>query len=98
MLKFPEEEIGDPFLQFAVLTSDGDEGIKGVLGFKQVFRTQKNNKNQRIFAIDLEPTRVDREGDFSGDMIRYIQVIITESDTSRAERVDETLYDSLMAV
>ena len=46
VLKFPEEEIGDPFLQFAVLTSDGEESIKGVLGFNQVFHTQNSEEQQ----------------------------------------------------
>ena len=92
VLQFADEEIGDPFLQFVVLTSDGGESIKGVLGFKQAFRTQKNNKTQRVFEIDLEPAGADLDNVFTGDMIRYVQVLITESDTTRAAQITAERY------
>ena len=87
VLKFAAEGEGDPFLQFAVLTSDGRERIKGVYGFHRAFQTRHDNKEQRVFDIELQPTRTNVERDFTGDMVRIVQVVVTASDGERGERV-----------
>ena len=63
VLKFAGEGEGDPFLQFVVLTSDGSERLKGVYGFNRVFQTRHDNKGQRVFEIELQPTRTNGDRD-----------------------------------
>ena len=100
VLRFPEEEIGDPFLQFAVLTSDGSAAFsfRGgfTMNFRQVFRTQKDNKDQRVFEIDLDPASLNGVG-YEDDMIRFVQVIVTETDSTRAAQISATEYEALAA-
>ena len=96
-LKFVGAGLGDPFLQFVVLTADGAEVTKGQRRFNQVFRTLKSNKDQREFAIELDPTRFDREGRMVGDYIRFVRVTITDTDSTRAAEVSAEQYDQLAA-
>ena len=96
-LKFVGEELGDPFLQFVVLTSDGDEVTKGQRKFNQVFRTLQSNKDQREFAIELGPTRFDIDGRMASDYIRFVRVTITDTDSTRAAEVSAEQYDQLAA-
>ena len=101
-LKFVPEGQGDPFLQFVVLTADNaDKGaqIAGIVPTKQVFRTPSDNKSQRLFVVDLEggelvhmvPGR-----DFEGDMVRFVQVVVTESNSMRGQEVSEGEYEALI--
>jgi hypothetical protein len=57
VVRFAEEGMGDPFLQFEVLVSDGLKPARLSGGdtpaFKAVLRTLKKNKSQRVFEIDL---------------------------------------------
>ena len=52
VLKFVGEDLGDPFLQFKVLTSQG-ETIIGPLVYRKRFSTNKPIKNERVFEVDL---------------------------------------------
>ena len=96
-LTFVGEELGDPFLQFVILTSDGAEVTKGQRRFNQVFRTLKSNKDQREFEIELDPTRFDREGRMVSDYIRFVRLTITDTDSTRAAEVSAEQYDQLAA-
>ena len=87
VLKFVGEGEGDPFLQFAVLTSDGSERLKGVYGFHRAFQTKHDNKEQRVFEIELQPTRTNGDRDFTGDMVRIVQVVVTASYGERGAQV-----------
>ena len=98
VLKFAAEDAGDPFLQFVVLTSDGDVTSSKDVVFNTAFRTIQGNKDQRIFEIDLEPTRRFDEDDFANDMIRLVQVVIVETDSTRAAQVPEDVYAGLAGV
>ena len=57
ILKFVDEEIGDPFLQFNVLASQGNKpkgNQRSLLPeFSTLLRTLRPNKDQRIFEIDI---------------------------------------------
>ncbi len=61
VLKFVEEDAGDPFLQYDVLISDGEVPEKFVSsdepGFTVVWRTLKPNKNERLLEISLGETQ-----------------------------------------
>jgi len=100
VLKFVDEDLGDPFLQFRVTTSQGQETL-GQLLFRTRFTTDKPNKNERTIEIDLTkqlPTKwPDARGDFTGDVIRYVGVGITDSDFGRGRQVSQSEYDSLPA-
>ncbi|MCC7265382.1 MAG: hypothetical protein IT369_22995 [Candidatus Latescibacteria bacterium] len=94
VLKFVPEAEGDPFLQFAVLTSDGEPAFlsgKG-LTFDRVFRTTKGNKNERQIEIELEPTALTGDQDFVGDMVRFVQIAIIASDAGRGAEVSPEQY------
>ncbi len=99
VLKFVAEELGDPFLQFRVTTSQGQKTpIGGQLIFRTRFTTDKSNKSTRVIEIDLTkqlPSRwPDARGDFTGDVIRYVGVGITDSDFGRGRQVSQSEYDS----
>ncbi len=100
-LQFAPEGQGDPFLQFAVLIADNaDQGnkIAGKVPMHLVYRTPSDNKNQREFEFDLnrgellDPTP---GVDFAGDMVRFVQVVVTESDGARAVEVSADEYEAL---
>ena len=100
-LKFVPEGEGDPFLQFAVLTADNaDPGRKvaGKVPMNLVYRTPNDNKTQRAYAFELKRGEVlnPKPGvDFDGDMVRLVQVVVTESDGARGIEVSEEEYDAL---
>ena len=58
-LKFVEEGMGDPFLLFDVLVSDGQKPVQAIGGssieFFPVLQTLKPNKSQRTFEVELDP-------------------------------------------
>ena len=100
-LQFVPEGQGDPFLQFAVLTADNaDQGnkIAGKVPMHLVYRTPSDNKNQREFEFDLNRGELINPTpgvDFAGDMVRFVQVVITESDGVRAVEVSAEEYEAL---
>ena len=57
VLKFVDESLGDPFLLFDVLVSNGqapgEAPMSGALDFRPVMQTLQPNKNQRVFEVDL---------------------------------------------
>ena len=98
VLRFVGEEFGDPFLHFKVTTSQG-ETVVGPRIFRTRFVTGTPVKNERVFEIDLTrqlPTKWPRvTGDFTGDVIRYVGVGITDSDYGKARRVTQEEYEVL---
>ena len=100
VLKFVGEELGDPFLQFKVTTSQGETTI-GPMLYRTRFTTSQPTKTERVFEIDLTaqlPTKwPNTHGDFTGDVIRYVGVGITDSDFGKARRVSQTDYERLSA-
>ena len=98
LLKFVGEDLGDPFLQFSVTTSQG-ETIVGPLLFRTRFSTSTPVKNQRLFEIDLTkqlPTKwTNSTGDFTGDVIRYVGVGVTGSDHGKGRQVSRADYETL---
>jgi hypothetical protein len=102
-LKFVPEGGGDPFLQFVVLTADNaDIGLQvaGAIPMHQVYRTPGDNKNQRSFELDLDRGElIDPVSgkDFEGDMVRLVQIVVTESDGVRGVEVSADEYETLAA-
>ena len=98
VLVFVEEDLGDPFLQFKVTTSQGEVNI-GPMLYRTRFTTNRPVKRERVFEIDLTrqlPTKwPDATGGFTGDVIRYVGVAATDSDYDRARKVSRAEYERL---
>ena len=97
VLKFVDEELGDPFLLFDVLVSDGTKPAR-VVGattpeYKTVMRLLQPNKSQRLFEVDLqgENPEVQSEG------LRLVQVVVNGSDFGRGREVTQGVYAVLAA-
>ena len=96
VLKFVDEELGDPFLQFDLLASQGNipkgNQRSPTPEFTTILRTLKPNKEQRVFELvtNSEPT-------FAGTGMRFVQIIITGSDFDRGREVSPAQYEALSA-
>ena len=96
VLKFVAEELGDPFLQFDLLASQGNipkgNQRSPTPEFTTILRTLKPNKEQRVFELvtNSEPT-------FAGTGMRFLQIIITGSDFDRGREVSPAQYEALPA-
>jgi len=96
VLRFVEEGMGDPFAQFKVLASDGRKAFEGgnLLGFRLIGRTTKPSRDQRVFEYEVQP--MDRtDGRFTGGIVRYVQVVVTDSRGDQGEEVTEEVYQGL---
>lgn len=98
VLKFVAEDVGDPFLQFKVTTSQGEVTV-GPMLFRTRYTTDRPVKNERVVEIDLTkqlPTKWPNvRGGFTGDVIRYVGVGVTDSDYGRGREVSEAEYAAL---
>ncbi len=96
VLRFVSEELGDPFLQFDLLASQGNipkgNQRSPTPEFTTILRTLKPNKKQRVFELvtNSEPT-------FAGTGMRFVQIIITGSDFDRGREVSPAQYEALPA-
>ncbi len=96
VLRFVPEELGDPFLQFDLLVSQGNipkgNQRSPTPEFTTILRTLKPNKEQRVFELvtNSEPT-------FAGTGMRFVQIIITGSDFDRGREVSPAQYEALPA-
>ena len=98
VLKFVDEDLGDPFLQFKVTTSQGEVTV-GPMIFRTRFSTSKPVRTERVFEVDLTKQLPSKwpsvYGDFTGDAIRYVGVGITDSDYGKAREVSADTYAGL---
>ncbi len=95
VLKFVDEELGDPFLLFDVLVSDGTrpDRVRGAANpeYRSVLQTLQRNKTQRTFEIDL--TKLDPV--VAGEGLRFVQVVVTGSDFDRGREMGRQEYEAL---
>ena len=98
VVKFVAEGAGDPFLQFKVLTSNGDEAFQGSqsLDYRVAGRSEGLNKTQRVFEYALRPSKSADPG-LSGDLIQYVQIVATASDGRRGAEVSASRWQGLSA-
>ena len=98
VVKFVAEGVGDPFLQFKVLTSNGDEAFQGSqsLDYRVAGRSEGLNKTQRVFEYALRPAKLADPG-LSGDLIQYVQIVATASDGRRGAEVSASGWEGLPA-
>ncbi len=96
VLKFVDEELGDPFLQFDLLASQGNipkgNQRSPTPEFTTILRTLKPNKEQRVFELVTNS-----ESTFAGAGMRFVQIIITGSDFDRGREVSLAQYEALPA-
>ncbi|MDP7693593.1 MAG: hypothetical protein QGG89_17285, partial [Vicinamibacterales bacterium] len=96
VLRFVDEELGDPFLLFDVFVSDGQKPPSNVVGddldFTRVFRTVRPIKSQRVFEIDVADltTTTPRKR-----LIRFVEIAITGSNLARGREVEKAEYERL---
>ncbi|MBM3276758.1 MAG: hypothetical protein FJY95_01570 [Candidatus Handelsmanbacteria bacterium] len=97
VLRFVEEELGDPFLLFDVLVSDGTRParVRGAANpeYRTVLQTLQRNKTQRTFEIDLSAL----DPSIGGEGLRFVQVVVTGSDAEHGREVDLAAYEGLPA-
>ena len=98
VLKFVDDDLGDPFLHFKVTTSQGETTV-GPFVTRTRFTTKQPVKTERVFEIDLTkqpPTKwPNATGGFTGDIIDYIGVIVTDSNFGKGREVSQGEYESL---
>ena len=98
VLRFVDEELGDPFLLFDVFVSDGQRPVANLQGddieFTRVFQTLRPTRNQRVFEIDVSGlgTANPRKR-----LVRFVQVVVTGSDGARGREVSASEYERLRA-
>ena len=99
VVKFVAEGVGDPFLQFKVLTSNGDEAFQGSqsLDYRVAGRSEGLNKTQRVFEYALRPAKSADPG-LRGDLVQYVQVVATASDGRRGAEVSASGWEGLAEV
>ena len=98
LLTFVDEDLGDPFLQYTLLTSDGErpeQGLRDVRSFVVAYASPGANKSRRTFDIEVKPSGDARDPEWRGDEIRYVQLVVTESDSVRGAEVSGAVYDAL---
>ncbi len=96
VVKFVAEGVGDPFLQFKVLTSNGDEAFQGSqsLDYRVAGRSEGLNKTQRVFEYALRPAKSADPG-LRGDLVQYVQLVATASAGRRGAEVSASGWEGL---
>ena len=90
-LRFVEESLGDPFLKFRVLISDGLPNFDNQNSYFRVGLVNRPNKDQRTFSFDIEPQRPVPEG-IEGEIVQFVRIDVLDTDGPRAEEVSLAEY------
>ena len=95
VLKFVDEELGDPFYVFEVLTSDGMMPVSAIAGqsldFRSVLKNAEPNTSRRHFEVDFS----EFPGHSREMVTRFIKVIIHGSRFDRGVEVEADEYERL---
>ena len=95
VVRFVEEGMGDPFLLFEVLISDGLKPARLQTSenpaFKTVLRTLRENKSQRVFTVDL----TNQEPTVQAAAVRFVQILVTDTDGPLGTEVSADEYEVL---
>jgi hypothetical protein len=96
VVRFAAEGAGDPFLQFKVLTSNGDPAFQQSesLNYVVAGRSKGLNKTQRVFEYDLRPFKIADPG-LTGDLVQYIQIVATASDGRQGAEISQATWNDL---
>lgn len=95
VVRFAEEGMGDPFLKFRVLLSNGREqtqpGRRTGLKFYRVGQVTRPNKKQREFSFAVRPQRPLPQG-VKGGIAQIVRFEALDTDSTRAQEVSEGDY------
>ena len=96
VLRFVDEELGDPFRQFRVLVSNGEFafGNRQTLDYRIIGGTTRSVQDQRLFEYVLEPD-LKVEEDYTGAPIQYVRIVVTDSRKNRAVEISRQDYEAL---
>ena len=105
VLRFVDEEAGEPFLQFDVLgwrfpppwgsvkyTLLGTD----VARFWSLYKTDRPNRTRRVFEIQPQATTTTSE-EFLGEPLDVLHILVTDSAADRLREVAPDTYESLPA-
>jgi len=95
-LRFVEEGMGDPFLKFRVLVSDGyrDFGKNRAREFLRVGQVAAPNKDRREYVFDVGPFRPVPIGTV-GEPVQFVRVDMLATDGPRGAEVSQEQYHRL---
>ena len=95
VVRFVEEGLGDPFLLFEVLFSDGLKPARlqgsGSRSYETVLRTLSRNKSQRVFEVDL----IRQVSAPEGSPVRFVQLLVTGTDGLLGAEITRAEYEAL---
>ena len=95
VVRFVEEGLGDPFLLFEVLFSDGLKPARlqgsGSRSYEVVLRTLSRNKSQRVFEVDL----IRQVSAPEGSPVRFVQLLVTGTDGLLGAEITRAEYEAL---
>jgi len=95
VVRFVEEGLGDPFLLFEVLFSDGLKPARlqgsGSRSYETVLRTLSRNKSQRVFEVDL----IRQVSAPEGSPVRFVQLLVTGTDGLLGKEITRAEYEAL---
>lgn len=96
VVRFVEEGMGDPFLKFRVMISDGRQafGSDNRRQFLRVGQVNFRNKDQREFSFDVAPLRPAPSG-VEGAVTQFVRIDALDSDNARGAEVGKEEYDAL---
>lgn len=97
VVRFAED--GDPFLQFRAhaaggLNPFGTADRSGALDYTLVGRTNRPNRDQRVFEFELEPSGPHTD-EWTGRAMQYLRIAATATNGERAEKVAAADYQAL---
>ena len=101
VLRFVEEEAGEPFLQFDVLGwryPPPRGAVQYLLGrdiarFWYLYETDRPNRNRRVFEIERRVATANE--DFTGEPLDVLHILVTDSAADRLREVGPGTYETL---
>ena len=96
VFNFVEEEVGDPFRQFRLLTAPFQKLIDQEVDevpFHVEGGTKGSNENQRRFSFQLEQYKADPN--WVGQTVQVIRVVVTASEFGRGRLISEEEWSAL---
>ena len=94
VLRFVAAGLGDPFLKFRVMASDGLRWGQGRDQRRRFFRgglETTPNKDQREYIFDIAPDRQVPAG-VEGEIVQFLRIDVLDTDGPRAEEVSAGTY------
>ena len=96
VVRFVNEELGDPFSKFRLLTSARQAPVlekSQDIGFELSGLTTIPNRDQRLFSFSLSQQRADPE--WTGQLVETIRIIVSNTRAGRGRLINETDWQAL---